>query len=207
MSPRTIVYIDGFNLYYGAIRGTREKWLDLQKMCERLRQNDQVLLIKYFTAMVDGATRANQETYLKALATSPKVRVFLGKFKKKTFTCRVACGHTGSKEYIGTEEKRTDVNIAVNLLDDVYQDLADCFVIISGDSDLVPALSIAKSRFPLKKLVVYVPSRHPTRGAAVELRGAADKNRTLPLDLIKRSQFPQTLTDSTGVTIKKPASW
>jgi 6-hydroxy-3-succinoylpyridine 3-monooxygenase len=27
---RTIVYVDGFNFYYGTMRGTLWKWLDLQ---------------------------------------------------------------------------------------------------------------------------------------------------------------------------------
>ena len=28
-SMRTVVYVDGFNLYYGALKGTSWKWLDL----------------------------------------------------------------------------------------------------------------------------------------------------------------------------------
>ena len=33
------------------------------------------------------------------------------------------------------EEKRTDVNIAVYMLDDAYQDACDNFVLVSGNSD------------------------------------------------------------------------
>jgi hypothetical protein len=33
---RTIVYIDGFNLYYGAVKGTPYKWLDLKSVCQKL---------------------------------------------------------------------------------------------------------------------------------------------------------------------------
>src|SRR5260221_13126694 len=83
MSRRSIIYIDGFNLYYGAIRGGDWKWLDLQRMCKRLRQDDDIQLIRYFTAIVNGPTRPNQETYLKALATCPKIETILGKFKSK----------------------------------------------------------------------------------------------------------------------------
>jgi hypothetical protein len=48
--PRTIIYIDGFNLYYGAVKGTPHKWLNLQRYFEMIRQNDDVVAIKYFTA-------------------------------------------------------------------------------------------------------------------------------------------------------------
>lgn len=208
MSRRSIIYIDGFNLYYGAVKGSPYKWLDIQRMCERLRQDDEIQLVRYFTALVDGASRASQDAFLRALATSPKVEIILGKFKSKRFKCRVsACSYSGSRFYLGTEEKRTDVAIAVTLLDDAYQDKADRFVIISGDSDLVPAVNLLKHRFPAKQVFVYVPTRDPTRGAAVELRSAADKNRSLPMELIHRSQFPQEMPDGHGGMIRKPADW
>lgn len=52
-------------------------------------------------------------------------------------------------------------------------------------SDLVPVVNMVKTRFPAKQITVYVPSRNPVRGAAVGLRAAADKNRDLPLNLLK----------------------
>lgn len=208
MARRSIIYIDGFNLYYGAMRGGAHKWLDIQRLCERLRQDDDIQLIRYFTALIVGRTRTNQETYLRALATCPKVEAILGKFKSKQFKCRVsACTFPGSRVYVGTEEKRTDVSIAVMLLDDAYQDKADRFVIVSGDSDLVPSVNLLKLRFPEKQVIVYVPSRDPKRGAAVELRSAADKNRSLPMELIQRSQFPREIPDGHGGMIHKPADW
>jgi uncharacterized LabA/DUF88 family protein len=106
------------------------------------------------------------------------------------------------------EETRTDVNIAVSMLDDAYQDLADRFILISGDSDLVPAVARIKQRFQsTKQVIVYVPSRDPTRGAAVEIRSAADSHKTLPLQLLPRAQFPATLTDGIGQPIHRPSDW
>lgn len=208
MPRRSIIYIDGFNLYYGAVKGGAHKWLDIQRMCERLRQDDEIQLIRYFTALVNGPTRANQEAYLRALATCSRVEIILGNFKSKRFKCHVsACTFTGSRFYVGTEEKRTDVSIAVMLLDDAYQDKADRFVVISGDSDLVPSINLLKLRFPQKQVMVYVPSRDPRRGAAVELRSAADKNRSLPMELVQRSQFPREIPDGHGGVIRKPADW
>ena len=55
--PRTIIYVDGFNLYYGAVKNTPHKWLNLQRYFEMIRQNDDVLAIKYFTALITGPTR------------------------------------------------------------------------------------------------------------------------------------------------------
>jgi uncharacterized LabA/DUF88 family protein len=93
------------------------------------------------------------------------------------------------------------------MLDDAYQDKADRFVIVSGDSDLVPSVNLVKLRFPAKQVIVYVPTRDPRRGAAVELRSAADKNRSLPMELIQRSQFSREIPDGHGGIIHKPAGW
>jgi hypothetical protein len=69
-SLKTYVYVDGFNLYYGALRKTPYKWLDLAKFCQRLLPNDNVAEIKYFTAQVSGDRRRpdspiRQQLYLR----------------------------------------------------------------------------------------------------------------------------------------------
>lgn len=208
MPPPTIVYIDGFNLYYGAVRGSAFKWLNLQRFFQLLRPADNILGIHYFTALVDGPTRPNQTVYLRALGTLPLVNVVLGKFKKKQVRCtNSACTFAGDRFFEVPEEKRTDVNIAVFLLDDAYQNKCGHSIVVSGDSDLVPAISLLKVRFPHKKVTVYVPSRNPKRGAAVELRSVADKHRTLPLNLLPFAQFPNPLPDGVGGFLHKPASW
>lgn len=206
---RTIVYIDGFNLYYGAVRATPSlKWLDIARFCRLLRPHDDIRLIRYFSALVDGPSRSNQQVYLRALSTTPLVEIILGKFKLKNVKCGVtACSSPANKWYKIPEEKRTDVNIAVFMLDDAYQDACDQFVIMSGDSDLVPAVNMIRSRFPKKRLVVYVPSRDPGRGAAVELRTSAHVDRTLPLGLLLPSQFPDQLPDGAGGLLARPSNW
>jgi uncharacterized LabA/DUF88 family protein len=208
-TPRTIVYIDGFNLYYGAISGTPSlKWLDLARFCRLLRPHDDLRLIRYFSALIDGPKKPNQEAYLRALATTPLIEITLGKFKRKTVKCGVtSCTWVGGKIYRTQEEKRTDVNIAVFMLDDAYQNSCDHFILLSGDSDLVPAVNMVRLRFPSKKITVYVPSRNPTRGAAVEIRTAAHVSRTLPLNFLSKSQFPNQIPDGVGGFITRPASW
>jgi hypothetical protein len=112
LKNRTIVYIDGFNLYYGAIKGTPYKWLNLQRYFSLLRPADDIQAIKYFTAMVNGPARPNQDTYIKALSTLPLVDVILGKFKKKRVQCgHTTCTHPGKRFFDTIEEKRTDVTL------------------------------------------------------------------------------------------------
>ena len=205
---RSIVYNDGFNIYYGAIKGGPHKWLNLERYFRFLRPNDNIVAIRYFTALVSGPTRSNQATYLRALETLPLVEIVLGLYKRKQVTCKVPlCMHAGSRVFQVQEEKRTDVNVGVQMLDDAYQDLCDRFVLVSGDSDLVPAVNIVKTRFPAKEIVLHVPARNATRGAVVELRGAVDKDRLLPLNLLGSSLFPATVIDGSGAKITKPAGW
>jgi len=209
MSNRSIIYVDGFNLYYGAVKDTKgKKWLNLEIFFRRLRPHDDVRAIKYFTTLVDGCASGHQEAYLLALSTLPTVEVIYGKFKPKMVRCGVkACSWTGERWFRVLEEKRTDVNIAVTMMLDVLEDNCDRLVVVSGDSDLVPAISTIKALAPGKQITVYVPARNLIRGAAVEIRAAADKHRTLPNDLIAKSQFPATIRDGKGGYIQRPQDW
>ena len=80
-------------------------------------------------------------------------------------------------------------------------------VLVSGDSDLVPAIQMVRQRFPHIRTTVYVPARTRTRGAARELRGAAHRHRTFPLELLPRVQLLPRLPDGRGGIIQKPAEW
>jgi uncharacterized LabA/DUF88 family protein len=205
--PRTNVYIDGFNFYYGAVKDTPHKWLDFEKFISRLRPSDDILRIYYFTSLVTGSHRTRQQTYLNALSTFPKIEIVLGKFLEKQIKCRVsACTATCSRVFKTNEEKRTDVNIAVYMLDHAYQNECDHFVLVSGDSDLVPAIQRIKQRFPKKTITVYVPSRGRP-GHAIELRSSADRQRDVPLNLLPIAQLPTRVPNSAGGFYQKPAEW
>jgi len=204
---KSIIYIDGFNLYYGALKGSKNKWLDLSKYFHTLRQADDIQVIKYFTALVDqGAHQKRQQTYLNALNTLPDIEIILGKFKSKQVKCLIPC-NAPNKIFSMPEEKRTDVNIAIHLLNDAFLNLCDRFIIVSGDSDLVPALEMIKRTYLQKEIIVYIPASNPFRGAAVEMRSIADKHRTLPLNLLHLCQFQNTIPFGTGGQIVKPAEW
>jgi hypothetical protein len=207
MKP-TNVYVDGFNLYYGAVRGTTHKWLNIERMFTLLRPHDDLQTIYYFTALIDGSHRNNQTEYLRALETLPKVRTVMGRFKFKRIVCTVpACTFAGSWFFSMPEEKRTDVQIALAMAKDAWQGTCQRMILVSGDSDLVPAINLVKEISPRTEVVVYVPARHQARGAAVELRGAADKDRILPNNLLQHSQLPARLDDGEGRPICKPSSW
>ena len=207
MLRRSIVYVDGFNLYYGALRRGPYKWLDLDRYFRMLRNEDDLQAIKYFTAEVSGKSSSHQNTYLRALSTLPLVEIVLGRFKEKEVRCQVrSCKFAGDRMFKRTEEKRTDVSIALHLLDDAHRDMCDLQVIVSGDSDLVPAVTMVREQFPEMGIVVYVPARSGVRGAATEIRFAAGKHKTLPLGLLKRAQLPDTIAEGSG-SIQKPSSW
>lgn len=208
MSKASIVYIDGFNFYYGCLKNTKWKWLDLERFFSLLRQDDDILAIKYLTALVAGPKRTKQEAYLLALETLEKTEVVLGRFKRKQVKCLVhGCRHSGSRVFRMPEEKRTDVNIAVSIVADAMRKECERVVVVSGDSDLVPALKLAKELNPGIEIVVYVPASGPKRGAAVELRSAADKARTIPIALLSKAQFADRIRGSGSDWIEKPASW
>jgi hypothetical protein len=83
--PKTNVYIDGFNLYYGAVKGTPYRWLDLSALCHHMLPNDDIRAIKYFTAKVnarphDPQQPMRQQVYLRALRTLPDVTIVFGHF-------------------------------------------------------------------------------------------------------------------------------
>lgn len=139
VKQRVIVYIDGYNLYYGlrSAYGIRYKWLDLQAFSESLLRPDMTLVaVKYFTAITKNTagSRQRQEIYLKALQTHcDKLEIHYGRFLSKPQKCR-KCG----ERYISFEEKKTDVNVACQILNDAHLDYFDCCYIVSGDSIWYP---------------------------------------------------------------------
>jgi len=136
------------------------------------------------------------------------VNVVLGRFKRKQIEGLCPSCPLPKPQYFFTyEEKRTDVNIALWMLHDAQHDLCDRMVLISGDSDLVPAIAMTKEHRPDMQIVVYVPARNVVRGAAVELRAIADRSKLLPLQILRAAQFPPELTTSSGLVIKKPDTW
>ncbi|WP_424946518.1 NYN domain-containing protein [Candidatus Spongiihabitans sp.] len=138
---KVMVYIDGFNLYYGirSIGKASLKWLDVEKLAQSfLRHNSHLEQVKYFTAMIKGIGDEipRQKLYLQALEHHCNNLIIIkGHFLSKGEICR-KCNHYNST----FEEKKTDVNIACEMLSDAYENRFDVAFLVSGDSDLVPAV-------------------------------------------------------------------
>ena len=174
-----------------------------------LRANDEIRAIKYFTTLVESEShRGRQQTFLNALGTRPLMQTILGRFKQKRIQCKCAgCTEVGDRVFEVPEEKRTDVNIAIHMLDDAYRGQCAQQVLVSGDSDLVPALQMVRRRFPAMTTIVYVPARTENRRKAFELRRAAHRHKDLPLTLLAKAQLPDRLPDGAGGFIEKPPEW
>jgi uncharacterized LabA/DUF88 family protein len=206
---KTNVYFDGFNLYYGAVKGTPYKWLDLAALTAKLFPRNQINRIRYFTAIVDARPPdlqqpVRQQTYLRALHTIPNLSVHLGTFR--TRPVRMALVHpprTGSRtaEVWKTEEKGSDVNLASYLLLDAFRKDCDVAIVFSNDADLKEPISIAMNELGIK---VGVVNPHPPARRSLDLQATFFKQlRTGP---IAASQFPAVMTDAQG-RFHKPASW
>ena len=203
LPQRVIAYVDGFNLYYGLkSKGWRRYyWLDLPALCSNLLQdNQQLLLTKYFTARVSSPadTRKRQSDYLEALQTRQNLEIFFGQYLPKTQHCR-ACGTNN----FSAEEKMTDVNIAVQILCDAFQNRFDTALILSADSDLVPPIQAVKTLFPNKRVLVGFPPHRSSK----ELMNIASAYFTLGRAKIAQSQLPDSISKTDGVLLSRPNSW
>jgi hypothetical protein len=129
MPPRTYVYIDGFNLYYGAVKGTSFKWLNVRRLCELLLPDSRIDKVKYFTARVsarkdDPDKPTRQQMYLRALRTLPDLEIIYGSFLSHDVQMPLADPVPGGPRFakvIKTEEKGSDVNIAAQLINDAFR--------------------------------------------------------------------------------------
>ena len=203
---RVMVYVDGFNLYYGLrARGWRRYyWLDLRRLSVNLLRTGQELIgVRYFTARVslepgDPDKPARQNTYLEALATLPDLHIHYGYYNTKTQRCQT-CGAT----WQAYEEKMTDVNIAVELLGDAQDDAFDTAIIISGDGDLAGPVRHVRVRYPAKRTVVaFPPGRH-----SAGLRSAATAYLTIGRDACRDSQLPEQVVKPDGFVLTRPPNW
>lgn len=150
---RVVVYIDGFNLYFGIIDAGFEKykWLNLNLLSKNLLRPDQELSgIKYFTSRISNnpVKQKRQSTYIEALE-SVNIRIYYGNYQSDTIECR-QCRNIWPVYH----EKMTDVNIATQIIIDAYQDKYDMAMLISGDSDLVPPIRTIHEWFPKKEFLL-----------------------------------------------------
>ena len=207
---RTNIYVDGFNLYFGALKGTPHKWLDICKLCQLLLSpNNQIATVKYFTANVTGTPGdpdkpLHQQIYIRALfATNSRLEVIRGQFRSHEVKKKLVTPINGQKyaEVIDRTEKGSDVNLAVHLLNDAWRDEYDAAVVISGDSDLAESIRLVREYHPKKPIGVFSPRK---KGMSRELITVASFVRAISASVLAASQFPDQIP---GTTITKPSDW
>lgn len=207
---RTAVYVDGFNLYYGALKDTPFKWLNILRLCQLLLPKNQVVQLKYFTAVVTGRPKDpdqpnRQRLYLRALQTLPGLEIIYGRFLEHRVMMPLASPAPGAAKYVSvikTEEKGSDVNIGAHMINDGYKGLYQVAILVSNDSDLVEPVRIVRSEL---KLPVGILNPFP-RSASYDLRKTATFVKPIRKGVLSACQFPSTLTDASG-TFHKPPTW
>lgn len=207
---RTYAYIDGFNLFYGALRRTPYRWLDVKSLLTLLlRPYNQILKIKYFLARVkptqeDPSKHSRQQTLIRALeAHIPEIEFLYGHFRTDKVPARLATPISGQRtaQIIKTQEKGSDVNLAVHLLNDAWLDLYDCAVLVSNDSDLSEAVRLVTHQ-RRKTVGIIAPQKSDTSWRLNEHAKFVIPIRTWVLEA---AQLPDPIPNDPN--IRKPRNW
>jgi uncharacterized LabA/DUF88 family protein len=200
---RVIFFIDGFNVYHSLKENPlyhRYLWLDYRALAERFtRRSDTLSRVNYFSAYATWKPHSmKRHRMLVDALRSRGVTVVMGKFKKKDMYCKI-CGAS----FKVREEKQTDVNIAVHLFREAVSDSYDTAVLLTNDTDLVPAIQAVKDTFPAKKIGVLFPIDR----WATELKDVCDFWRKIERRDLARSQFPDEVRLPSGVVLTRPSTW
>lgn len=204
MPNRVICYVDGFNLYHAIDEMTgilgvpcnHFKWLDLWKLTREFTdpKAHTIEAVHWFSAIKAGDAKrmARHQMYCDA-CEALGITIHMAHFKQKTVHCKKC-----HKTFTGFEEKETDVNLAVQLVSDAYEDRFDSAFVISRDSDLTSPLRFIRKKFPGKKLKVIAP---PERMHSKELWAIATQRAKITKTHLERCLMPQRLYDASGATI------
>lgn len=213
MKRRVIAYIDGFNLYYCSLKKTPNKWLDLVKMCESMLQpDDELVAVKYFTAQIkthkcDPNKVLRQKIYLEALSQNPKIEITYGQFSihktKMPLADEWDKGIIKTIEVIKTEEKGTDVNLAVQMVADAKDNLFDYAMLFSNDSDMSYAVQIAAKDCG-KFVGLFIDKKAISFPKLKENVGYI---RRLTPSVFAENQLPDEIITAKGRIIRKPKEW
>ncbi len=201
-NERVVVYIDGFNLYFGMREAGFDqcRWLNVLELATNLLQKNQTLKeVKYFTSRVSNNPdkQKRQSIYIDAL-DSVGVKIIYGNYQDGSVECN-RCGHI----WRTAKEKMTDVNIATHIIMDAYKDEYDMAMLISGDSDLVPPIKAVHSNFNKKRVLIAFPPKRHNSSMALVAKGSLTIGRKKLVD----SQFDEEVISKTGYKLKRPPTW
>lgn len=208
---RVIVYIDGYNFYYGINSVWRKYlWLDLHRFSKSLLlKGQQLIAVKYFTTRIrnNPGKSKRQSAFLDANASIGLVEFFEGYFDKQYVTCsqcneRVDCRKCG-KRFRKYTEKQTDVNLTTEIIADAFLNKMDVAILVGGDADYVHPIKTLQ-RSPLHK---HVHLLFPPKRAPKVLIKIASSYGFLFERNIRDNQLPTSITLPNGSIITKPTEW
>lgn len=206
---RAYVYIDGFNVYYRALRKTAHKWLNVQALVsELLDEDDEIEVIRYFTADVsprsgDPEAPIRQQAYMRALRTTPNLSVHKGRFLPKQITRPLVGQEQSYVRVHDTEEKGSDVNLASHLLSDAFRQRFEVALILSQDTDLIEPLRVVKHDLGLIVGVGWLDATQPGK----KHKRVTDFIRHVTPSMLNRCQFPDPVIGRGGERFPKPIEW
>jgi len=200
---RVMFFIDGFNVYHSLkhnVKYHKYLWLDFYALAERFtRKDDTVSKVHYFSAYATWKPHSmKRHRMLVDALRSRGVSIVMANFKLKDRYCKI-CGAS----FKAREEKQTDVNIAVYLFKEALANSYDTAIIMTNDTDLVPAIKGIKEVFPAKKVGVLFPVDR----WAKELEEVCDFWRKVEKKDLARSQFLDRLQLPSGIVLTRPQSW
>jgi uncharacterized LabA/DUF88 family protein len=202
---RVSFFIDGFNVFHSLDSEKiyhKYKWLDLSSLAKCfVSSKDTVVDIYYFTSYAEWepAKKARHQLLIRAL-TMKGVKIVFGKFKLRDKKCRLC-----HKTYQTFEEKQTDVNISIKLFQCAHNDTFDTAILMTGDSDIVPAIIAVKETFPAKRIGLVIPIGR----SAEEIKKACDFHMKMKEKHLRTSQFPNfiVIDAAKNITLDRPANW
>lgn len=200
---RVSFFIDGFNLYHALMAKEHLKpfrWINFRRLAECfLRPNDTLADIFYFTALAhwDNGKVKRHLNFIR-IQEYFRIKVIRGEFRKTTKNCRVC-----HKSFVTFEEKETDVNIAIQLFEQAYLNSYDTAIILSGDSDQLPAIRAVKKIFPLKKFGIIIPPEK----TAENLKKEADFYRKIKISHLRFALLDDPIVLPDGTKIFCPENW
>jgi uncharacterized LabA/DUF88 family protein len=206
---RVCFLVDGFNVYHSIIEALKVKptasmkWLDFQAFCRSflpsIGRDATLEKVFYFSASADfRPAKAARHTVLVAALRSTGVEIQLGRFKEKEVWCTTC--KTNFKRH---EEKETDVAVAVKLLELLAVNACDTIVLVSGDTDLAPAIRTAKTLYADRRIWVIFPyGRHNA-----ELKALAHGTIQVKAKRYIANQLPNPVKVSDTELIWKPVDW
>lgn len=219
---KTYIYIDGFNLYYGLLRKTSYKWLNIESLFSSIVkiQNplSEVTRIKYFTAPVKTnfskhkeKAQQSQNHYHRALnAAISHLEIIGGYFDVDTSTPVVYAEPPDLDNRVETwklEEKQTDVNIALAMYRDASRGEVEQQILVSSDSDLEPALELIKKDFNSIELGLILPRRRNNKRKNHKLSVHVNWTRHHILTVeLEEHQFPEKVPTKKKPVLK-PKYW